>query len=167
MEDREIIGKSGISVIDCSWAKIDEIPFSKTKGEERLLPYLVACNPVNFGKPFQLSCVEAFAACLYITGYPTLASELLDKFKWGITFYNNNAELLQKYAQCKDSAEVISVQNEWIQMCEREVADREEAKGGGGGGDILFRNPNRVYDDEESDEERESEEGGEDGESEE
>jgi len=142
-EDKELIQKSGIAVIDCSWAKVDEVPFAKTKGEERLLPYLVACNPVNFGKPFQLSCVEALSACLFITGFRDLAYELLDKFKWGITFYNNNQYLLDKYAQCKDSEEIIAVQNEYITMCEEEVAARQLAKGSET--DLLLRNPNRVH----------------------
>jgi pre-rRNA-processing protein TSR3 len=38
--DKEIVSQFGISVIDCSWAKIDNIPFSKMKkGHDRLCKY--------------------------------------------------------------------------------------------------------------------------------
>ena len=53
--DMEYIQKGGICVIDCSWNRIEETKEFRYK-HERKLPFVVAGNPVNFGKPYQLSC---------------------------------------------------------------------------------------------------------------
>lgn len=110
-QDRELITNKGIAVVDCSWHRLDDVPFHRTRGAApRLLPWLVAANPVNFGKPCQLSCVEALAAALYICGFKDACAGLLSRFKWGHSFLSVNQELLETYAACSSSEEVIAAQ---------------------------------------------------------
>ena len=114
-DDKHLVEQYGIAVVDCSWAKLEETPFTKMKASfTRLLPYLIATNPVNYGHPCRLSCVEAFAAAFYIVGLKNFGEKLLDKFKWGPTFYDVNKDLLDLYAKCKDGTEVVQKQNEYI-----------------------------------------------------
>eukprot|EP00088_Acartia_fossae_P071868 TRINITY_DN9967_c0_g1_i14.p1 TRINITY_DN9967_c0_g1~~TRINITY_DN9967_c0_g1_i14.p1 ORF type:complete len:267 (-),score=37.05 TRINITY_DN9967_c0_g1_i14:421-1221(-) len=119
--DRDVVAAHGASVIDCSWARIEETPFNKMKSSHpRLLPYLVAANPVNYGKPSKLNCVEALAAAFYITGFKDIAKHYLSRFGWGPTFIEINKELLEAYSSCKDSREVIEKQNEFLDKSRKE-----------------------------------------------
>ncbi|KAI8842063.1 hypothetical protein BC829DRAFT_483505 [Chytridium lagenaria] len=81
--DRAIMLEEGCCVVDCSWARIDEVPFEKIRSpNERLLPYLVAANPVNYGRPFKLNCVEALAGALFIAGLDEDGHKLMSRFSW-------------------------------------------------------------------------------------
>ncbi len=110
--DEESAQNRGLCVLDTSW-KAGRFP--RVRGRtERALPYLVAANPVNYGKPFLLSSVEALAAALYIMGHKSQAEELLSKFKWGPTFPRLNAEPLSLYQEAEDSLGVVKAQAEFI-----------------------------------------------------
>lgn len=131
-EDRDTIEESGLAVIDCSWARLDEIPFSKMKRcANRLLPFLVAANPINYGKPMRLSCVEALAGTLFIVGFVKEAGMLLDKFKWGHGFITLNHELLEIYMACDTSEEIAAAQQRFLDdksYCPRPVSKRNEVE---------------------------------------
>ncbi|CAL8468881.1 g8422 [Coccomyxa elongata] len=114
-QDKALIATKGIAVVDCSWNRLDDVPFGRIKGvAPRLLPWLLAANPVNYGRPCKLSCAEAFAAALFICGWPDAAAAVLSRFKWGHGFFSANEELLDRYASCPGSVEVIAVQTEYL-----------------------------------------------------
>lgn len=100
--------------LDCSWETAESARFS-IPGQHRALPFLVAANPVNYGRPFRLTTVEALAGGLVILGERDHARELLSKFNWGETFLDLNAEPLERYADCDDSAGVVAVQSEYLE----------------------------------------------------
>lgn len=100
--------------LDCSWETAEAEAF-KLDGQHRSLPFLVAANPVNYGTPFQLNTVEAFAGALCILGDREQAERILGKFRWGHTFLELNDEPLRRYADCVDSSEVIRVQSEYLE----------------------------------------------------
>jgi len=102
-----------ITALDCSWVVLDTGSL-RARRIRRALPFLVAANPVNFGKPCMLSSVEALAASLYILGERERAAEILGCVSWGIRFLEVNKEPLELYAQAKDSTEVIRIQGLFI-----------------------------------------------------
>ncbi|KAL8603566.1 hypothetical protein ACOMHN_022518 [Nucella lapillus] len=174
-EDRQIVEQGGVAVIDCSWARLDDTPFSRMKcSHPRLLPYFVATNPINYGRPWKLSCAEAFAAALAITGYEEQGEAVMSKFRWGRSFQHQNGDLLKMYAACSNAAEVTAAQNQHLQQLQYEHEHRQDK-------DLLdidtsleVCNPNRpaagasylppTSDDSEEEEEEASEESEEEGE---
>jgi len=84
------------------------------RGASRCLPYLIAANPVNYGKPTKLSTVEALAAALYIAGFKRKAEKLLSIFKWGPQFIRLNQKFLDSYAEARDSNEVVELQKKFM-----------------------------------------------------
>ena len=102
-----------ITVLDCSWVVLDTGKVRSWR-IRRALPFLIAANPVNFGKPCVLSSVEALAAALYIIGEKDRSAEILSKVSWGIRFLEVNREPLDLYTRAKDSKEVIKIQELYI-----------------------------------------------------
>ena len=99
--------------LDCSWESAEAAAF-EMPGVHRALPFLVAANPVNYGRPFQLTTVEALAAALCIFGDREAAEDLLEPFRWGETFLTLNEEPLRRYAACADSSAVVAVQDDYL-----------------------------------------------------
>ncbi len=104
---------TSITALDCSGVVLDTTTLNPWKNR-RALPFLVAANPVNFGKPFTLTSVEAIAATLVILGEQDQAVRILEKFKWGLNFLKLNEEPLEEYANAKNSEEVLKIQSEYI-----------------------------------------------------
>lgn len=98
-----------ITALDCSWDVLDTGAVTAWRNR-RALPFLVAANPINFGRPFQLTSVEAMAATLSILGEDEQAAEILGRFRWGLRFLEVNRDPLEEYAQARNSSEVIAIQ---------------------------------------------------------
>ena len=140
----------GAAVVECSWVRIKEVPWAKIGGRcERLcssfrvgkgvlviltlpVPYLVAANSVNYGRPWRLNCVEALAATFYICGHEDWAHEVVSHFSYGETFLEINAQILKRYAACATEEEVKEAENVWLAKIEREYTDsRAEGESSG------------------------------------
>ena len=112
--DRERLESRGLAALDCSWVHADDIFELSMRNASRCLPYLVAANPVNYGVPTKLSTVEALASALYIVSHGEEADRLLSIFKWGPNFVELNRELLESYANARNSGEVVELQKRFI-----------------------------------------------------
>lgn len=111
-EDRKKAEAGGIRAIDCTWTEAEEKIPEYENG--RALPYLVAVNPINYGKPFQLTTVEAIAAALYILGEEDQAKEILSIFNWGEQFLEMNRNPLDDYRDAENSEEIVEIQKSYM-----------------------------------------------------
>lgn len=125
--DTDVVRQYGAAVVDCSWKELDAVPWSKMRmGAPRLLPLLIAANPVNYGRPSKLNCAEALAATLAIAGLEEDAHNVLAYFAWGESFFALNEELLAGYRGCRDAAEVAAFQERFVEMEVQESEARRE-----------------------------------------
>ena len=114
-EDIKIAKDNGILAIDCSWKNAEKsFEYLNRKNISRALPFLVAANPVNYGKPFKLTTLEAFASALYILGEKEHAKDILNIYKWSPHFLELNKQPLEEYVKAKNSKEVIKIMKRYI-----------------------------------------------------
>src|SRR6267378_856921 len=102
-----------ITGIDCSWELAQKTFVQNFSGIHRKLPPLFAGNPVNYSKLSKLTTVEAIAGALFIMEFNDLAHEMLNKFKWGHTFYDLNKNLLEDYSKAHSEEEISSILKEY------------------------------------------------------
>ena len=109
--DKKLV--SSVTCIDCSW-NLATTAFKNTfSGISRKLPPLLAGNPVNYSKLNKLTTVEALAAAVYIFGDSDMTNTLLDKFKWGHTFFALNKNILQDYSKAESESDIVEICQEY------------------------------------------------------
>jgi len=118
-EDLAAASAKGLLVVDVSWNKLVKFPRIRGGLRHRALPFLLAANPTNFGRPQRLSSAEALAAALFILGEQEHAGRIMEKFKWGPTFVAINRERLEAYAACATSSGVVSAQARMLDALQR------------------------------------------------
>lgn len=98
-----------VCAVDCSWERADDVAKHQkifSAGIGRKLPAILAANPTNYAKLGKLSSAEALAGAMYILGDKGTAAEIMNKFKWGHTFLELNADLLEDYSNAQTEEEM-------------------------------------------------------------
>ena len=84
--------------------------------EGRILPALLAANPVSWGRVGRLSSVEAIAASLAILGHHGQATMVLEPFQFGQQFLDLNREPLEAYSTAGTRSEIATMQSEFFDI---------------------------------------------------
>jgi pre-rRNA-processing protein TSR3 len=117
--DAKLARRSGLVVMDMTWTNIEEFPKIR-KANERALPYLLASNPVNWGRPMELNSAEAIFAALIFLGEREQADRFVERFNWAPEFLKLNGNLLDEYSKAKDSTDVVRIQNEYVESIKKD-----------------------------------------------
>jgi pre-rRNA-processing protein TSR3 len=102
-----------LAAIDCSWDHCQDVFKAFSATDRRRLPYLLAANPINYGRPYHLTTAEALAAALLILEKNGQAKMILNKFKWGLGFISLNSHALFDYSRAKDAEEVLLIERDY------------------------------------------------------
>lgn len=114
-EDRYVAQTKGILALDCSWETVnDQFHLLEKRFVHRALPFVLAVNPINYGKACKLSTLEAFAAALYIIDAVDQAEQILSLYKWAPHFLHLNREPLNDYRSAETSKEVIHFMKQYL-----------------------------------------------------
>jgi len=116
-EDGDAAAQGGLLVVDCSWNRLSsrgafpgEEPGGRRHGRHRRLPILIATNPQHYGRPAQLTTVEAFCAALYVLGRPGEAERVIEGFAGGSDFLSVNRSRLDRYREASGPSEVVAAE---------------------------------------------------------
>lgn len=115
-KDRTQAERGGLAVVDCSWKRVKGAFSARFNRRSRRLPYLVAANPVHYGRLFELSSLEAFAAALYILDHREQAKKIVRIYKWGPAFLSLNKNLLEEYAQAETTEAIAKIEEAYFHV---------------------------------------------------
>ncbi|MDE1764996.1 MAG: DUF367 family protein [Thaumarchaeota archaeon] len=116
--EKTVLKKDGslagsITAIDCSWELAQKTFARNFSGFSRKLPPLLAGNPVNYAKIGKLTTAESIAAALFIMSLDDQAHAILNKFKWGHTFFELNRDLLKDYSNAETQEKIREISDDY------------------------------------------------------
>jgi pre-rRNA-processing protein TSR3 len=109
--------RDGLLAVDCSWNRIaqrgslpEPLPGADGRGIRRRLPLLIAGNPQHYGRLGELNTAEALAAALYVLDRPSEAKALLVGIPGASSFFEVNAERLERYRSASTPEEILAAE---------------------------------------------------------
>ena len=90
------------------WIHLQNYPGAKCWTAQKTPPTF-ACNPVNYAKLNKLTTAEAISGALDIMGFHKQARLILGGQKWGHTFFDLNASLLDDYAKLCPGDDLLTI----------------------------------------------------------